>query len=272
MRRSAARRTPSRSSRTRAGPATWGSGPSGIATRARSPPRCSCAPPRRPPPGRSTVPRVGLVFVSHSARIAEGLVELAAQMAPSVALQAAGGTDDGGIGTSFERVQAGIAAADGGAGVVVIGDLGSAILTAETAVELLDERPAGGVEVLDVPLVEGGVAAAVAAEGGADLAAARSASPGAPAADEPAPAPTAPTAAEVELGDPEGLHARPAAELVKLASRFQARVQVNGRDARSLLGILALGLRQGATVRIEAEGDDATEAVEAVADLLARRG
>src|SRR4051794_11973245 len=92
-------------------------------------------------------------------------------MAPSGALEAAGGTDEGGIGTSFEKGEAAIARAEGGQGVLVIGALGSAIMTAETAVELLDPAPAGGVLVLDVPLVEGGVAAAVAAEGGGDLAA-----------------------------------------------------------------------------------------------------
>lgn len=217
--------------------------------------------------------RVGLVFVSHSDRIAAGLVELAGQMAPSVALEAAGGTDEGGIGTSFEKVEAAIRAADGGAGVVVIGDLGSAILTAETAVDLLEPPPDGGVVVLDVPLVEGGVAAAVAAEGGADLAgveaAARSAAgiPEPEAVSEPA---TAPATATVVLADPDGLHARPAAELVKLVGRFASRVSIDGRDARSMLAILALGLRQGDEVRIEADGPDADQAVAAVGDLLTR--
>jgi len=218
---------------------------------------------------------VGIVFVSHSERIAAGLVELAAQMAPSVALEAAGGTDEGGIGTSFEKVEDAIGRADGGQGVLVIGDLGSAIMTAETAVELLDPQPAGGVLVLDVPLVEGGVAAAVAAEGGGDLetvaAAARTAAGGpAPAEDRPSEPgdQDRPASATVVLADPEGLHARPAAELVKLAGRFVARVQVNGKDARSLLGILSLGLRQGDRVRVEADGPDAAEAVEAVRELL----
>src|SRR4051794_11840693 len=196
-------------------------------------------------------------------------------MAPSGALEAAGGTDEGGIGTSFEKVEAAIARADGGQGVLVIGDLGSAIMTAETAVELLDPAPAGGGLVLDVPLVEGGGAAAGAAEGGGDLAAVAAAArtaaetTAAPeeagSAPEPGPEPVSDT---VVLADPEGLHARPAAELVKLAGRFAARVQVNGRDARSLLGILALGLRQGDRVRIEADGPDAADAVDAVRALL----
>ncbi|HET6825434.1 MAG TPA: HPr family phosphocarrier protein, partial [Amnibacterium sp.] len=135
----------------------------------------------------------------------------------------------------------------------------------------LDPTPAGGVAVLDVPLVEGGVAAAVTAEGGAELdavvAAARSAvAPGAP--DEPEVERSGPVTGTVVLADPEGLHARPAAELVKLAGRFRSSVRVNGTDARSLLGILALGLRTGDSARIDADGPDAVEAVEAVTGLL----
>jgi PTS hybrid protein len=218
---------------------------------------------------------VGLVFVSHSARIAEGVVELAGQMAPSVPLVAAGGTDDGGIGTSYDRVLAAIGEADHGAGVLLIGDLGSAILTAETAVDLLDQPPTGGIRVLDAPIVEGGVAAAVAAESGADLDAVARAATGEraeaadPGEDDPGPA-EADGAAEaaVVLADPEGLHARPAAALVRLAARFDARVTVNGADASSLLRVIALGLRHGERVVVRAEGSQSAEAVDAVAKLL----
>ena len=111
---------------------------------------------------------VGLVFVSHSAKIAEGLVDLARQMAPDVALVAAGGTDDGGIGTSFDLVTAAIAQAESGDGVVMLCDLGSAILTAETALDFLDDDARSRVSIVDAPLVEGGVAAAVAAQTGRD--------------------------------------------------------------------------------------------------------
>lgn len=222
---------------------------------------------------------VGIVFVSHSARIAEGVVELAAQMAPSVPLIAAGGTDDGGIGTSYDRVLQAIAEADHGQGVLLIGDLGSALLTAETAVDLLDAPPAGGVRVLDVPIVEGGVAAAVAAESGDDLdAVARAASTGpgdaAPGESAPADGSDAAGPAVVEstavLADPEGLHARPAAALVRLVAGFDARVTVDGADASSLLRVIALGLRHGQQVAVRAQGASATEAAEAVRALLER--
>ena len=216
---------------------------------------------------------VGIVFVSHSAHIAAGIVELAAQMAPSVPLIAAGGTDDGGIGTSYDRVVAAIAEADRGQGVLLIGDLGSAVLTAETAVDLLDEPPVGGIRVLDVPIVEGGVAAAVAAESGDDLEAVVRAASGEPAPEAPAEAERAASAeSKVVLADPEGLHARPAAALVRLAAGFDARVTVNGADASSLLRIIALGLRHGEQVTVRAQGDQAHEAVDAVRALLAGGG
>ncbi|RIJ43685.1 PTS-dependent dihydroxyacetone kinase phosphotransferase subunit DhaM, partial [Clavibacter lycopersici] len=117
---------------------------------------------------------VGLVLVSHSALIAHGLVDLARQMAPTVTLVPAGGSgdgtrDDAGIGTSFDVVMAALAEAEGGDGVVVLADLGSAYLTAETAVDLLDEDAAARVVVVRAPLVEGAVAAAVAAETGRSL-------------------------------------------------------------------------------------------------------
>jgi PTS hybrid protein len=223
------------------------------------------------------VAAVGLVFVSHSAKIAEGLVELARQMAPTAPLAAAGGLPDGSIGTSFEKIDAGIRGVDRGDGVVVIADLGSAILTAETVVELLDPPVLPAVRVLDAPLVEGGVAAAVAAEAGASLeevvaAAERGPGDAGERIGEPAEATRLSGSAEatVELADPEGLHARPAAELVKLVGGFRCRLRVNGVDGRSLLAVLSLGLRQGSTVRITAEGADATDAVDAVQSLLGR--
>jgi PTS hybrid protein len=235
----------------------------------------------------ATPGKVGVVFVSHSAQIAAGLVELAEQMAPTAAVIAAGGTDDGRIGTSFDLVSAGIAEADSGEGVVVLCDLGSAILTAETAVDFLDDDVRARVRIVDAPLVEGGVAAAVAAEAGDGLdevvAAAETARaaavPGDAAAEPAAPAVGAEGAGPVAAGsghartvtlvNADGLHARPAAELVKLAGTFPQRVTVNGVDAKSLLAIMSLGLTKGATVEIasaDPEGHDAVEALAALAE------
>ena len=111
---------------------------------------------------------VGIVVVSHSRDIAAGTARLAAQMAgPDVPIEPAGGTADGGLGTDAARVAAALAAADRGDGVVVLGDLGSAILTVRA---LLEDEPAdGGVRLLDAPLVEGAVAAAVTASAGLSI-------------------------------------------------------------------------------------------------------
>ena len=115
-------------------------------------------------------PLVGLVVVSHSRRLAEGIVELAGQMAgPDVRLIAVGGTADGSLGTDAEAIAAAILAAARGAGVVVLCDLGSAILATEAALELLGEEVAGRVRLSGGPIVEGTVVAAVQASIGQDL-------------------------------------------------------------------------------------------------------
>ena len=105
---------------------------------------------------------VGIVVVSHSSELAEGLAALAAQMAgPEVRIEAAGGLPDGGLGTDEDRVRAAIKAADQGAGVVILGDLGSAILTVRHVLERHNSN--GSVRLVDAPIVEGAVAAAVTA-------------------------------------------------------------------------------------------------------------
>ncbi len=218
--------------------------------------------------------RVGLVFVSHSVKIADGLVDLARQMAPNTTLVPAGGTDEDGIGTSFTKVVGGITEADSGAGVVVLCDLGSAILTAETALDFLADDVRNRVRIVDAPLVEGGVAAAVTAEIGGDLAAVVLAARSAAAAEaEAAAGAAAPAQAlaitrTVTLINRDGLHARPAAEFVRLASTFAVPVNVNGKDAKSLLGIMSLGLSQGRSVEISSPDANAQAAVDALADLI----
>jgi PTS hybrid protein len=113
---------------------------------------------------------VGLVVVSHSAKIAEGVVELAGQMAPDVRIQAAGGTDDGGIGTDATLIAEAIEAADDGDGVLVLVDLGSAVLSAQLVIdELVGEARRDRVRISDAPLVEGAVVGAVQASTGSDL-------------------------------------------------------------------------------------------------------
>lgn len=109
---------------------------------------------------------VGIVLVSHSAALASGTRDLLAQVAgPDVRVEPAGGTDDGDLGTSAAKIEAAVGRAETGAGVLVLADLGSAVLTARA---VLDDLPAGAL-LADAPFVEGAVAAAVIASTGADL-------------------------------------------------------------------------------------------------------
>lgn len=111
---------------------------------------------------------VGIVLVSHSAELAAGAAHLAAQVSGgTVTIIAAGGTDDGGLGTSAAKVADGLRHANQGAGVVVLPDLGSAVLTVKAVLEDLGEDIA--VLLADAPFVEGAVAATVTAAAGGDV-------------------------------------------------------------------------------------------------------
>jgi PTS hybrid protein len=110
---------------------------------------------------------IGIVLVSHSATLAQGLAEmLAAIGSADVPVAVAGGAAHGGLGTSVEFIQAAIDAADQGDGVVIIPDLGSSVLSAKTVLENANGRRA---VLVDAPFVEGAVAAAVTAASGASL-------------------------------------------------------------------------------------------------------
>ena len=233
--------------------------------------------------------RVSFVIVSHSASLAAGVCELAAQMAPDVHFEAAGGTEDGRIGTSYDlvetAVEAALAAVDGeGSGVIVLTDLGSATMTVESVIDMSDEPER--VRFVDTCLVEGAVASSVRAQLGEDLdqvadvaAALAPRLDEAPAQEAPSPAAGAPgggvapasstwAQGDAIVADPVGLHARPAAAFVRLAGTFDAEVTVNGADGGSVLELMALGITQGQSVHIEANGADATAAVAALTDML----
>jgi dihydroxyacetone kinase DhaKLM complex PTS-EIIA-like component DhaM len=114
---------------------------------------------------------VGIVLVSHSAAVASAVAELAKGLAggrSTAPVAAAGGTPDGGLGTSSDLIVAAAAAVDGGAGVALLVDLGSAVLTVKTLLADGDELPENS-RLVDAPFVEGAVAAVVTASAGADL-------------------------------------------------------------------------------------------------------
>jgi dihydroxyacetone kinase phosphotransfer subunit len=114
---------------------------------------------------------VGLILVSHSATLVDGLREMVVQVAgPDVAVATAGGTEDGRLGTSAPRIaQAVREVLDRADGAVVLLDLGSAALSLELALEDLSEEDRRRVRVSEAPLVEGAVLAAVQASVGASL-------------------------------------------------------------------------------------------------------
>lgn len=214
--------------------------------------------------------RVGLVIVSHSQRLAEGVAEVAGQMAPDVTIVAAGGLD-GDLGTDFEAVSVALEGAQTGAGVVVLYDLGSAKMVADLAVEMLGDPDSAA--VVDAPLVEGAVAAAAAAQGGADLDAVLSAAAGAMGDLMPDESDST-DGVEILLTNDVGLHARPAGLLARALAGVDAEVTVTfgGRaaDGRSVLSLMGLGATGGDRVRVAATGPEADEALKRVADLAER--
>ena len=109
----------------------------------------------------------GLVLISHSAKIAEGTVDLVRQMAGEVELVAVGGDSEGGFGTDPERIEAAIKEIDADE-ILLFMDLGSAVLSAETVLEMLSEEDRGRVRLVDAPFVEGAFSAGVSASAGSD--------------------------------------------------------------------------------------------------------
>ena len=237
---------------------------------------------------------VGIVIVSHSATLAAGVRELAAEMAGAdVRLELAGGIEapEPALGTDATRVAEAIARADSGDGALVLMDLGSAVLSAETALELLTPEQQARVLLCEAPLVEGAVAAAVAARLGSPLADVAAEARGgllgkvahlgtgepAPATETAAAPPEEGQTLRLEIRNPLGLHARPAARFVQTAAGFDANVEVinlaRGRglaSGRSLNGLATLGIRQGDEILVSARGPQAAAALEALADLAAR--
>lgn len=226
---------------------------------------------------------VGIVLVSHSAGLAAGLRELLGQIGSDrVPVAAAGGTADGRIGTSYEKILEAIGEADRGSGVLILPDLGSSVLT---TMAVLEDNSRPDLLMVDAPFVEGAVAAAVAASGGADLESVADAArharhaakfdepqPESPAATDTAGASASHTAsAHVVL--PANLHARPAGRLSQEAAKYTSTITIEhaGKtiDPTGVLAVMSLGAKLGSTVTVHADGPDADEAIKALAAILA---
>ncbi|MGK5681267.1 phosphoenolpyruvate--protein phosphotransferase [Actinoplanes sp. URMC 104] len=228
---------------------------------------------------------VGLVVVCHSRPLARAAVALAAEMTRGrpVTVEIAAGLDEDTFGTDALAIGEAVTAADSGDGVVILMDLGSAVLSAETALEMLDDDLRERVVLCPAPLVEGLVAAAVTAASGAgrhEVAAeavaglaGKQSHLGAP--DERPPSRTAEgPSAVVPVTNPHGLHARPAARLVTEARAFDAHVEVRNATtdaawvpASSLTRVATLGLLKGHELAVRASGRQAQEAVARIVAL-----
>ena len=234
---------------------------------------------------------VGIVVVSHSRRLAEAAVALALEMvhgqAPPIAIAA--GLDADTLGTDAMAVKAAIEGIDSPGGVVVLMDLGSAVLSTELALDLIDPQLRERVVLTAAPLVEGLVAAVVQAATGASAAEVAADAMGGLLGkqshlgsdlqndDAPGvgPGPEVTALFTVELA--HGLHARPAARLVSEARRYDAALslrnlsnEVGPVPAGSLSRVASLGAVTGHMLEITASGRQAKEAVEAVLALASR--
>ncbi|HUG85959.1 MAG TPA: dihydroxyacetone kinase phosphoryl donor subunit DhaM, partial [Euzebya sp.] len=240
---------------------------------------------------------VGLVVVSHSAALADAVAQLARAVSTAeLRIALAGGVDDPDhpLGTDASKILAAIESVDGEDGVLVLMDLGSAVLSAELARDLLPEVTRARVLLCEAPLVEGLVAAAVQASAGADLdrvaAEARAGlsakvaqlghAPLSSARPDPDPPAVGAGGAGVHVQlvvtGAHGLHARPAARIVEAVAPLDATVTIRNvttgggtAPATSLNGLITLGVRTGHTIEVGAAGSDAARAIAALEALAA---
>jgi multiphosphoryl transfer protein len=230
---------------------------------------------------------VGIVVVSHSFHLAREAVALALQMVqgPAPRIEIAAGASDDRLGTDAARVAEAITAADDGNGVVVIMDLGSAVLSAELALELLAGPPTE-IRLVPAAFVEGIFAAVISAAAGAQIdVVARDAEEALQAKatqldQSQPPTDVAPQAiarpavvADATVVNRDGIHARPAALIVAALASSDAQVMIGTErsapvSARSPTALMSLGARAGDLVRIEADGAGAAVAVDQILALV----
>lgn len=237
---------------------------------------------------------IGLVIVSHSYSLAQGVLELARQMGgDKMPIAAAGGLDlpEHPIGTDAALILAAIKSVYSPEGVIVLMDMGSAILSAETALDMLPEEQRARVVLSPAPLVEGAITAAVQIRMGQSLEAVaaemrkalvpKQAQLGdAPPADIEQPASSQTAEGQrlcLKVPNALGLHARPAARLVQTVGRFKASVVLRNLttnspavSAASLNNVATLGARLGHELEFTATGEQAAEALQAIQMLAAQ--
>src|ERR1700746_1003596 len=238
---------------------------------------------------------VGLVLVSHSRRLAEATVDLIKRtVGPDISIAAAGGIGDdrSELGTDALDIQEAILKVRSPEGVLVLMDMGSAILSAETAKELVNFEMTDPLVLCSAPLVEGSIAAAVQIQIGSALAEVTAAAQQGLAPKQEQLADTAPSlqagtsdekefistegkVLEVNIQNEHGLHLRPAANLIKTLAPFKATVQIENLSAKrgpiaakSLVDLARLQIRHGDQVRFNVAGPDQEAALSAINGLV----
>lgn len=232
---------------------------------------------------------INIVIVSHSKHLADGVAELAGQMLNTahcrLAVAAGINDEEHAIGTDAIKIMTTIESLADAKSIIVMMDLGSAILSTETALELLDPEIAEKVTLCSAPLVEGTLAAVVAASSGASLEkvleeASQSLYPKkiqlgenvvAQQENTNTPAKIQGKEAHWVVRNPHGLHVRPAATLVEVLSAYQADYQLIKGNRRinplSLNQLSLIQIRQGDEITLIASGEQEDEAIEAFLTL-----
>ena len=239
---------------------------------------------------------VNLLLVSHSHQLATGVAELVRQMAPSdtvkIAVAAGIGDNNEELGTNAAEIMEKLIELQSPEGILVLMDLGSALLSTDMALEMLEDDQKANIRMCPAPFVEGAIAAGVQANMGADLEAvyreAMSAllakqeqiAPGSAAqvlSAAPTPAAEAEEQSEftVVVSNASGLHARPAAVFAKTISAYDAKVTVTNLSENKgplhingLIAVMLLGAKKGDTLKVQAEGSQKTEVLDALAELF----
>ncbi len=235
---------------------------------------------------------VSLVLVSHSLTLAESLVTLIEQMVQDlVKIAVAAGVDDPDHpwGTDVINIQQAIESVYSDDGVLVLMDLGSAVLSAEMAVEFLNPEQQTKVKLSAAPLVEGAIAAAIMASTGASLEVVTTEAQQAlnpklsqletsqptPSLEPSKPLSENSLARVIKVNTKDGLHIRPAAKFVKKANEFATEIKVRKRnkssefiDGKSLNQLMLLGVKQGEEIEIEAVGENASIALTSLQDVI----
>jgi len=243
---------------------------------------------------------VNLVLVSHSKKLAEGTAEMVKQMTASEAvtiITAAGiGDDNQDLGTNAAEIVEAIESVYSDDGVLVLMDLGSAVLSTEMALNFLSEEMKTNIRICPAPFVEGAIAAAVQAGLGSDLSsvykdAMRSLKIKTDQLSDLIEEESEQEEVEVTViendnnrseitlvvPNKQGLHARPAVLFVKTIGGFNAKVMVKNLtenkgpvEANSLISVMTLGAKQGSQVHISAEGEEKDAVIDALVDLFER--